>query len=280
MCIIVFKPRKVSFPSREILENCFLNNDDGAGYMYAYNNRVFIRKGFMNFEDFWKNLNEDRKKVGDKNAFVMHFRITTQGGVKKHLCHPYPLSKDMNKLKWLRLNCEIGVAHNGIISLTSDSGTYTYDSSKKTYIKSTKELDHNDTMKFITDYLSLIIKDKDFYKDKDTLELIAKLCQSKLAILDGTGHCELIGNGWVKNDGCYFSNSSFQKSVFIGSGWGSYYNNTGDMFDEWEYYYNDSTKEYDFDESWCPNAIEQDDSYCTECTHRHECKLRKLKGGK
>ena len=284
MCIIVYKPKDVSFPSKSVLENCFQNNSDGAGYMFTNENKVVIKKGFMKFNDFWNSLEKSRKTVGDDKAFVMHFRITTQGGVKKHLCHPYPLSSKIDHLKWLKCKSDIGIAHNGIISLTSESGSYIYDSKTKKYTYSKKELDYNDTMKFITDYLSLIIKNKNYYKDKDTLSLIAKLCNSKLAILDGTGHCELIGDGWIKDKDCYYSNSSYLKSTAVYNGclypYSSYYSSDDDSFDEWEYYYNEYTKEYDFDESYCPNAIECLDNYCEMCANRHSCSLYKMsKGG-
>jgi predicted glutamine amidotransferase len=130
--------------------------------------------------------------------FVMHFRISTQGGVNKQCCHPFPLSRKMDDLKCTRAKSKIGIAHNGIIDLTTEYG-YT--------AKAT--ITYSDTMKFITDYLSLIIKDRFFYKDDDMLELIARLADSKLAIMDETGHTTLIGE-FEKCNGVYYSNEYYK----------------------------------------------------------------------
>jgi hypothetical protein len=225
---------------------------------------------------------------------VLHFRITTQGGVKKELCHPYPLSSKMENLKQLYCSSDIGVAHNGIISLTSDHNK-----------------DYNDTMKFITDYLSLIIKDKKFYKDTDKLKLIERLCESKLAILDNTGHCQLIGN-FIEDNGVYYSNSTYSYAkVKYNWKWddkwsttnyyddfcsvcgkpvgyyNAYYDDNNEcycgecytelflddnIYSYYDKYYNVDKGEFDFDElkGVCP----MDDGiteYCFKCKNRDKC---------
>ena len=40
MCIIATKPSEVSI-SKEILQNCFENNNDGAGFMFSNNGILF-----------------------------------------------------------------------------------------------------------------------------------------------------------------------------------------------------------------------------------------------
>lgn len=207
MCIIVYKPQNVAFPKEEIIKRCFAKNSDGAGYMFVYKNEVYIRKGFMNYESFAKDLADTRKLVGDKSAFVLHFRISTQGGVKQGLCHPYPLSKDYDDMRKLTNKCDIAIAHNGIISLTSTSGGY-YDKWAGKYVST---IDHNDTMEFIKEYLSLIVIKRDYYKFSNKIALIKKLIgNSRLAILDGEQHCELIGE-WIKDNGIYYSNSGYKE---------------------------------------------------------------------
>ena len=211
MCIIVYKPQNVEFPKEEIIKRCFAKNSDGAGYMFAYKGEVYIRKGFMNYESFAKDLAEARKVVGDKCAFVLHFRISTQGGVKQGLCHPYPLSKDYDEMRKLDNKCKIAVAHNGIISLTStrDYGGGYWDSKAQKWVTTT--IDHNDTMEFIKEYLSLIVINRDYYKYSNKTALIKKLIgNSRLAILDGEQHCELIGD-WIKDNGIYYSNSGYKE---------------------------------------------------------------------
>jgi hypothetical protein len=196
MCIIAYKPQNVAMPSKKLLQICFNNNPDGAGYMIASGGNVIYRKGFMDFGGFYSSLTSAIKRYGEDVPYVLHFRISTQAGVNKQCCHPFPLSEDMDELKQLKGRCDIGIAHNGIISLTSS------------YSKA--KIDYSDTMKFITDYLSLIIRNKNYYKDKNTLTLIDRLIDgSRLAILDSTGHCELIGHGWEESCGVYYSNSSY-----------------------------------------------------------------------
>lgn len=276
MCIIVSKIKGVALPSEQTLKNCFESNKDGAGYMIARNGIVEIKKGFMTFKDFYKSL----KNEGNLTDYsvVMHFRITTQGGVKPYLCHPYPLSRNLKDLKELSFKSQIGIAHNGIISLTSESHSYYYGS-----YKNYKEPDYNDTMKFITDYLSLIIKDKTFCENKDTLKLIERLCGSKLAILDNDGNITYIGD-FIKSEGIMYSNSSYagskktksttKKSAKsdVNSGNYSFYDYGLTEYDIDEYYhtfdnhcYDTKTKQFSFDDvGVCPYDL-GDDSYCQDC---------------
>lgn len=280
MCIILYKPSGVNLPESEILKTCFINNPDGAGFMYATKGKVHIRKGFMDYSSFEENLNETLKYVDElKTPMVLHFRITTQGGVNKPCTHPFPLSKDMKDLRKLKCTTDIGVAHNGIIELTSE-GYYGY----RSY--STKKVDYSDTMKFITDYLSLIIKSPKYYKDKDTLELIERLADSKLSILDGNGHCELIGK-FIKDNGIYYSNESYKPKVYKTAkstskttqnnysiyddydddyNWSAYAN-----YDFYEDCYDIRTGEYDFSMYGVCPIDDFIPDYCTCCSERNNC---------
>lgn len=268
MCVIAYKPQNQNFPERSVLMNCFINNPDGAGFMYAKDG-VHIEKGFMNFDDFVRALNRVRMKYGDKIPYVLHFRISTQGGVRPDCTHPFPLSDKMDRLRELKTSCKIGIAHNGIISLTS-SGFY-------------KQITYSDTMEFITDYLSLIIKGRDYYKSADTMLLIERLAGSRLAILDGKGHCELIGHGWSKRDGVYFSNESYKPRVYtapkqttlqsvITSVYNDPYPGEDDIY--WrgiELAKNTITGKYDLDPFDCPYFEHGDDSYCEKCSNYKNC---------
>lgn len=255
MCVIVYKNETAKMPSKKILKQCFNNNPDGAGFMYAKDGKVYIEKGFMTFAQFWKGLSTTRKKVGDNIPYVLHFRITTQAGVRPDCTHPFPLSKNMDDLRKLSTTAEIGVAHNGIITLTS--GGYGYYSYAKT-------VTYNDTMEFITDYLSLIIKDKKFYEDEDTVKLIAKLCESRLAILDGDGHCQLIGTGWIMDNDVVYSNDSYKPREIKKT----FYAYADPFDDDDEYAHKD--KEPIYDAGWYCGWYDGDEKYgCTEeqCWH-------------
>lgn len=253
MCIIVYKPQTQPMPDKSILEVCFAQNSDGAGYMYAYEGKVHIRKGFMSFDKFYKALSKSVALTSENVPYVLHFRISTQGGTRKDCTHPYPLSSNMANLRLLQARTNIGVAHNGIIPLTSNNFN--------------KTITHNDTMLFITDFLSLIIENENYYKSDRTLELISRLSESKLAILDRNGHCELIGQGWIKDNGIYYSNNTYEYTMLNYPY--SYYDCS--MFDIFESQYDDEKGVYDFDENDCPMIYYGLADYCECCSNYYTC---------
>ena len=286
MCIIAYKAAEQNFPSKKTLHRCFDNNPDGAGFMYNASGTVYIKKGFTTFNSFWKTLRSVREEYGDYIPYVMHFRISTQAGTRPDCTHPFPLSKHMKDLRLLDTSAKFGIAHNGIISLTSEWGYK-------------KEITYSDTMKFVTDYLSLIIKNKNWYKSEDTKQLIEKLMgSSRLAVLDDTGHCELLGSGWVEHNGIWYSNSSFmnekKKTYSTYSYWGSDYskwystatkvdkyitktdteeehNEADDVYDYADDCYNPRTDKYDLTPDYCPMYFMGDDMYCDLCSSYSKC---------
>jgi len=286
MCVIAFKPRNVAFPEERILQNCFENNPDGAGFMYPQGGKVHIRKGFETYKAFKAALDRVVKVTGDKIPFVMHFRIATQG-FETGMTHPFPLTQSMSTMKKLRSKCSIGIAHNGVL--------FTSDGSK----------DYSDTMKFIADYLTNIIRNYSWHKDERTVKLIENLISgSRLAIMDKNGFVKLLGKTWTedKDTKCWFSNTSYsyKKTTYY---WGKssslydddYYDYYDDGYylkpskkvsqgssqigfqpqapvvDDWEMFKKaDGT--YDFNEySNCPFATEDDDSYCAKCANKGQC---------
>lgn len=196
MCIIVYKPSEAKLPNKKRLKKCWQNNPDGAGYMFPSKDNVIIKKGFMTFDEFYKQLIYDKNQYGEFTPFVLHFRVSTQAGVSKECTHPFPLSSNMDNLKKLRAKCQCGIAHNGVIELTSD--------------RYNKTITYSDTMKFITDYLTLIITTTKWYNDPTKKLLIERLAESKLAIMMGDGHVELIGK-FIEEDGCFYSNEYYKE---------------------------------------------------------------------
>ena len=223
MCIIAAKPIGVEPPTRSILENCFNNNPDGAGFMLATAGNVRIHKGFMTFDDFWRVYEKDLKRVNPKEtAIVYHFRISTQGGVTPGGTHPFPVSSSPDMLTKTSVRCNLGVAHNGVISLTSSYA---------------KNQIYSDTQLFIMDYLSKLDKlHPTWYKSKVGRELVEELIGSKLAILDKDGTIETIGD-FNEFEGVLYSNHSwenwygYQKYGFS-TRWlsSSYYDNDDDLY--------------------------------------------------
>ena len=214
MCVIIYKPAGIEMPCEKDLKLCFETNRDGAGYMIPLNNKVIVRKGFMTFDDFKKDIRDFVKtnNIDPTNTpIVIHFRITTQGGVKQELCHPYPICDNYEQMRALASECDLALAHNGIISLCSEYSygyTHHYDEKLKKYVISTRPIpNYNDTMTFIKDYASLII-DNDLYfaRKLNKVKLIEKLIgSSKLAIMNKKGFVKLIGKFEKRND-VYYSN--------------------------------------------------------------------------
>ena len=140
MCIICVSPAGVKQPNVNTLRTMFYRNPHGAGYMFARDGKVTIHKGFMDFESFRKAVRDEHFTAFD--SVVYHFRISTQAGVNPEMTHPFPLSNQPARMRALDLTCRCGIAHNGIIRLTTDPTNTQY----------------SDTAIFITDYLAAMIR--------------------------------------------------------------------------------------------------------------------------
>lgn len=189
MCVICISEKGTKQPTRNNLRSMWLRNPDGAGYMFSREGSVEIHKGFMNFEDFYNAVRSENFTAND--AVVYHFRISTQAGVNPAMTHPFPLSNKLQHMTALDLLCEVGICHNGIISLTSDP----------------KEKRYSDTALFITKYASQIIKRPTDLEDSKRMNYIAGLIgASKLAFLNQDGKVYTIGAFHTDSNGLRYSN--------------------------------------------------------------------------
>ena len=192
MCIICVSPARTRQPSISQIKTMFLNNPHGAGYMFAREGRVHIHKGFMDIDSFLSAVKAEHFTA--KDSVVYHFRISTQAGVNPEMTHPFPLSNRLPHMKALDVECPCGVAHNGIIRLTSDPSQHEY----------------SDTALFITHYMARMVHGLDDLKDAQLLNRIERLAGSKLAIMDGSGYIATIGP-FINERGLLFSNDSYQE---------------------------------------------------------------------
>ena len=179
MCIAIYKPKDKVIPL-EILEECWRVNDDGAGFMFSENKELHVRKGFMNFDSFYKAF----KPHEEKNA-VLHFRITTHGKTNEANTHPFVVGKDL------------AFVHNGIISAV-DTKT---------------EPDFSDTYHFNKKILhKLYASDNRFVKKQHFKDLITNyIGYSKLIFLDNKGRVTIFNEDkgtW--DDGIWYSNNSYK----------------------------------------------------------------------
>ena len=191
MCVIAVSKKGIRQPTMKELENCFKRNPHGAGYMYARDGKVIIHKGFMDFVDFARTI--EGENFTENDSVVYHFRISTQAGVNPEMTHPFPLTTKRENCEKLDLSCSVGIAHNGIIRMTSD----------------TKETRFSDTVIFITDYMTKLIRNHDDITSAAVNEMIANLTNSKWAIMDGaTGDIVTVGQ-FQNQGGVLYSNSSY-----------------------------------------------------------------------
>jgi hypothetical protein len=208
MCIIAYKKSDVDI-SKKTLRNCWDNNSDGAGYMFADKKKLRIRKGLMSWRRFWRAYRSDLKQYPSAD-FVLHFRIGTHGKTDKANTHPFLVHN------------RLGFCHNGILaSIGVPRGSK-----------------HSDTALFVKDYLSLMPDDMLTNKGiVEFLDLYAVSESSKFVFLHATGFvliCNEDSGTWDKDSGAWFSNTGY-KSEPRKTGWGNgafYGNDTS-----WKDYY-------------------------------------------
>lgn len=106
MCVIVAMPKGLTVED-DILRQCWDDNDDGAGYMFATEGRLVVRKPFFKFPDLLAAYKRDSAKYGEESAFVVHFRWATHGASNELNTHPHILCGG-----------RVGMVHNGIFADT------------------------------------------------------------------------------------------------------------------------------------------------------------------
>lgn len=190
MCVICVSKKGVRQPSKEEITNMFVNNSDGAGLMFARNGKVFINKGFASLDDYLRLI--DNYHFTEDDVVIYHFRISTQAR-QLTMTHPFPITSNEKYLKAFDIECILGCAHNGIISLTS-----------------TGDFNLSDTALYIRDYLTERITTQNVIHDKSFLKQIELETKSKWAFLNSKGEVETIGDFITTKDGLMFSNSSYQ----------------------------------------------------------------------
>lgn len=205
MCIAITSPKNNPIPTDEILKTCFRNNSDGAGFAFnTDNNQVKIVKGFMDFDSFITAFHEyDKKYCFQERGVLIHCRIGTSGKtIKGGHCdpsctHPFSISSKDKHLKKLNFTSDYAVVHNGIINLCADSKS-----------------DLSDTMIFIKKYLSRLSTNRNWFYNKNNIELIYDIIDSKMAILNGNGDIAYTPGFHKADDGNYYSNYSYKESSY------------------------------------------------------------------
>lgn len=179
MCIAIYKPKGKTIPY-DYLEEGYFNNPDGSGFMFTENGKINVVKTMGKFETFYKLYN---KIVPEDKTVILHFRISTSGGINLNNCHPFSVNK------------HLAFCHNGVIDIKLTN----------------KKL--NDTRHFNNKILKNL--PVNFLKDKAIVELIkGYIGSSKLVFLDNSGKTTIINadlGQW--ENGIWYSNSSYKPYI-------------------------------------------------------------------
>ena len=184
MCIIVLNKRE--HLAEELLKECWLSNNDGAGLMYSINGELNIFKELKNFKtlyDYYSTLRNEFKKT----AIALHFRIATSGKVDSNNIHPF------------KINEKLAFMHNGMIDIPLQRKSKVNDTIAFNQ-KILKQLPHN------------------FLNNVAMRELISRYVErSKLLFMN------YLGKYWILNEhlghwdkkGNWFSNYSYCQTSFL-----------------------------------------------------------------
>lgn len=187
MCVICISNKGVRQPNAKEIMDMWTTNPHGGGYMYLKGNDVVIKKGFMTYQAYMTSIAEERFTKDD--IVIYHLRISTQGGINQEMTQPFAYTNELERTKELDAVTKLGIAHNGIIPLTSY-----------------KDKEYSDTAHFIAEYLPLIVRKRSELYKPETQKIISELIQSKMAFLDSQGNIILIGSFTEDKDGLIYSN--------------------------------------------------------------------------
>lgn len=224
MCVILYKPRHAEV-NYDDLEKCFKRNDDGAGFVYAHEGKLYTEKGFFHFSEL-----EERVKLIPKGApALIHCRIGTSGANDKRNCHPFKVRSDLS------------LVHNGVMTR---------------YVH--KDFDGSDTMFFTKKVLGPIARRTNGF-------LIGRAGRSLIEELTGTGNKIALINkdgkvmrsypdAWTRVGQLFYSNTHWQpytttktRATTYGSGYGygySYGTGPKERFALTYYAYSNITKSH------------------------------------
>jgi len=181
MCIAIVKPQGTVI-SDEYLENCFDNNNDGAGIAYAKDGTIYIVKGIFDKKQFIKEVRKAEKIA--EGDMLIHCRIGTSGLKDKKNCHPHIV------------NDNLVMIHNGVLDV---------DVPKNSKV--------SDTVIFIEKYLKKL--SKDFVKNEPIMHLIEKAIgnRNKFAFLNNKGESFICNaKAGTVEGGIWYSNDTYSYS--------------------------------------------------------------------
>lgn len=217
MCVAVIKPIGADLPTEIELRNCFVNNPHGAGYMFLNNGMLHIKKGFMDFDSFYKSFCDENFSKDD--PIFIHFRIATHGLVDEGNTHPFPITQKISSLRSTEFTFKgYGLMHNGVFLYDKSL----YDAFDQTNVISDTMLfsmilsyyfDHQDNINIKNKYDLLVEEAISYSISSGSNEFVddieRKIGYNKVAIMDSNGNIFKYGN-WILHNGCFYSNSDYK----------------------------------------------------------------------
>jgi predicted glutamine amidotransferase len=218
MCIAILNTPNVTFP-KSLISTCWDNNGDGAGLIYTGGGSLYVYKELHSVDEFYNKYIDVRRRF-PKSKIVLHFRISTSGGINVDNCHPFSVSKDL------------AFVHNGIISELNGINP--------------KKSDTNLFNEFVLQQLPA-----GFTANPALMSVIEKyIGSSKLIFLDKDNEATIVNEELGVEDAkylnCWFSNSTYKPSAYYDRGGVNVWKGAGykpysaDAWDDEVEAYNDS----------------------------------------
>lgn len=177
MCVIIITNPEHPI-TREELRDAWTVNDDGAGLAYLKHGVIRFKRGYMNFNEYWQDVDD----IQHRRDLMLHLRISTGAGVNKKGTHPYKAS---NVLKLEGRTREPVIAMNGVI--------YGQSLDKKAGVKL------NDTASYIKDHAAAFKA-----LNADILDIIGAATGAKWSAVTTGGI--ITTSDFIEHDGRQYSN--------------------------------------------------------------------------
>ena len=128
MCVIAYQTKNQPLFTYDEIKNMALTNPHGMGWMANIGGSIQYKKGYFNVDTFYNDyvaLRQNKKLVD----IALHFRIGTGSAIDVANCHPFPITRNVKKIKRAKGNCDVAIMMNGIIGTStqefSDTAIYT-----------------------------------------------------------------------------------------------------------------------------------------------------------
>lgn len=189
MCVIFYQTTKQPKMTYDEFVDMAIRNRDGMGWMAIIDDKVVYKKGYFDVNKFYEDYLKLRATKGC-TEIACHFRIGTGSSVDKANCHPFPITKNKNRIKSTMGSADVCIMMNGIIGNStkefSDTALYVMNNLKSYY-----DFDNRFWLNF----------------DKRNLMLFENEISGNRFIFMSKEGSKLFGSGWTDYEGkCQVSN--------------------------------------------------------------------------